>query len=278
LFALAEHWELFKLKLKANFVSGRRHIGVAEVRASFNSPSIEPISLAYFARPLANLITPFFFNMGITADQVIKLRLFIGLTALVLFALGGYWSSFAGLIAFALAYILDCVDGNISRLDDSGNYWGKFIDGYADDIVLFSTPFAIGIGLSSLNDSLTPLIIGGVATVIALLTGMARHRFGFIREWMISQTGPLDAKDIASIDRFESLRKNPVRLAMNLYCFAPWLILLPDDGWTYLGIMLIFTTGANLIWVATIVSQASALFRRSRKGLHAAQSVEEKRS
>jgi len=264
------------LKTKPD-VSGRRHVGVAEVRASFDPPNREPISLAFFARPLANLITPMIFNIGVTADQVILARLFIGLLALVLLALGGFWTSLAGLIAFSFAYILDCVDGNISRLDDSGNYWGKFIDGFADDIVLFSTPFAIGIGLYGANNNITPIIIGGVISVIALLTGTARHRFGFVREWMLAQTGPLNVEDLANLERFDSLRNNPVRLAMNLYCFAPWLILIPDNGWTYLGVMLILATGANLIWIGTLVSQASAVFRRPRKGAHAGRSANQRK-
>ena len=154
-------------------VSGRRHVGVAEVRASFDPPNREPISLAFFARPLANLITPMIFNIGVTADQVILARLFIGLLALVLLALGGFWTSLAGLIAFSFAYILDCVDGNISRLDDSGNYWGKFIDGFADDIVLFSTPFAIGIGLYGANNNITPKDNNGNTGIIqAKSTGL----------------------------------------------------------------------------------------------------------
>lgn len=255
------------------FARGRTRIGMAEVRASFHAPKPEPVSLAYFARPLANLMTPAFYNLGLSADQVIVIRLVIGLAALLLFALGNVWTIVAGLIAYSLAYILDCVDGNLSRLDDAGNYWGKFIDGFVDDVVLFAAPFAIGIGLWAADGGGVALVIGGVISIVALLTGMARHRFSFVREWMVARTEPLSDSDTARISHFERIGDRPVRLIMNLYCFAPWLILLPEGGSIYLGVMLVAGTVANLIWLATIVGQANAVLRRPRQAVHAGQPV-----
>jgi len=165
--------------------------------------------------------------------------------------------------------VLDCVDGNLSRLDDQGNYWGKFIDGFVDDVVLFATPFAIGIGLWAASGSGAAMVIGGVASIVALLTGMARHRFSFVREWMVARTEPLSDSDTTRIEHFERLRDLPVRLVVNLYCFAPWLIVLPEGDWVYLSVMLTAGTGANLIWLATVVSQASAVLRRERQTVHA---------
>ena len=251
------------------FAGSRTRIGLAKVRASFRAPEAEPISLAYFARPLANLMTPAFYNLGVTADQVILLRLLIGGFSLVMFAGGNYWVGLAGLIAFTLAYVLDCVDGNLSRLDDKGNYWGKFIDGFADDVVLFAAPFAIAVGLWADGGGGVAMVIGGIASIIALLTGTARHRFSFVREWMIGRTGPLSDEETARIDHFERIRNRPVRLAMNLYCFAPWLILLPEGRWVYLGVTVAFGMSANLIWLATTVGQASAVLRRPRQAVHA---------
>ena len=244
-------------------------IGLAEVRASFRAVGHEPICLAYFARPLANLVTPAFYNFGSTADQVILLRLLIGLGSLVLLALGNFWASVAGLIAYSVAYVLDCVDGNLSRLRDAGNYWGKFIDGFVDDIVLFSAPFVICIGLWAAGSGDAILVMGGIASIVALLTGMARHRFSFVREWMVARTAPLTDSDTNRIAHFERVRNLPVQLASNLYCFAPWLILLPEGDWVYLSVMLVVGTGANLLWLATVVGQASAVLRRQRQAVHA---------
>ena len=251
----------------------RPRIGLTEVGASFRAPKKEPVCLAYFARPLANLMTPAFYNLGVSADQVIVLRLSIGLFALLLLAFGNIWTSVAGLVAYSLAYVLDCVDGNLSRLDDQGNYWGKFIDGFVDDVVLFAAPFAIGIGLWAASGSGAAIVIGGIASIVALLTGMARHRFSFVREWMVARTEPLSDSDIARIEHFEQIRDLPVRLVVNLYCFAPWLIILPEGEWVYLSVMLAAGTGANLIWMATVVSQASAVLRRQRQALHAGEPV-----
>ena len=112
-------------------------------------------------------------------------------------------------------------------------------------------------------------MIGGIASIVALLTGTARHRFSFVREWMVARTEPLSDSDTTRIEHFERLRDLPVRLVVNLYCFAPWLIVLPEGDWVYLSVMLTAGTGANLIWLATVVSQASAVLRRERQTVHA---------
>lgn len=253
----------------------RRRIGLAEVRMSFRSAGPEPICLAYFGRPLANLMTPTFYNAGLNADQVMVMRLSMGAIALVLFALGNYGALVAGLVIYAIAYILDCVDGNLSRLHDGGNYWGKFIDGFVDDIVLFTTPLAIGLGMWVAHGDGTALAVGGFVSIGALLTGIARHRFSFVREWMVSRSGPLSDEEKAGIAHFERISNRPVRLVANLYCFAPWLLLLPKGGWVYLGVMLVVGASANLAWLVMIVAQASAVLRRKRQAVHMGKSINE---
>jgi phosphatidylglycerophosphate synthase len=257
------------------FARRRRRIGLAEVRASFRPSGTEPICLAYFARPLANLVTPAFYNAGLSADQVILIRLSVGLFALLLFALGIYWIAAVGLIIYAVAYILDCVDGNLSRLHDAGNYWGKFIDGFVDDVVLFTAPLAIGLGMWATNSGGIALAVGGIVSIGALLTGIARHRFGFVREWMVSRSGPLSDDETARIARFTRISDRPIRLVANLYCFAPWLILLPNGGWIYLGVMLVIGTSANFVWLAMLVAQANAVLRRRRQAVHMGETIKD---
>ena len=61
----------------------------------------------------------------------------------------------------------------------------------------------------------------------------------------------------------------------NLYCFAPWLVLLPKGGWVYLGVMLVVGAGANLVWLVMLVAQASAVLRRERQAVHMGKSINE---
>tara|TARA_Y100001970_G_scaffold294127_1_gene447196 strand:- start:39805 stop:40611 length:807 start_codon:yes stop_codon:yes gene_type:complete len=262
------------MSLRNNYVKHRtKRIGLSEVRASFSFSEKEPICMRYFARPLANVMTPSFYNLGITADQVIAIRVIIGVLSLIFFGIGDYWTSFIGLIAFALAYSLDCVDGNLSRLDGKGNYWGKFIDGYADDIVLFIVPLAIGVGVWSEDGSAAGIIVGAIASIIALITGTGRHRFSFVREWMTAKTGPLSDKDNNIIESFDKRRKLPVSISMNLYCFSPWLLLLPEGGWIYLSISIGVGATINIYLIFTLISQANVVLRRTRQAVHAGQAV-----
>jgi phosphatidylglycerophosphate synthase len=247
----------------------RRHrVGLAEVRASFRAREREPICLGWFARPLANLVTPVFYNAGVTADQAIALRATCNAFALILLAVGGYWVSVAALCIYAIAYVLDCVDGNLSRLSGQGNYWGKFVDGLVDDMLLFLAPAAAGLGLWFSEASSAGLAIGGAVSTVALITGSTRHRYSFVREWMTASTGPLTETEVLRLTRYQRGAAPVARLTSNMYCFAPWLIALPNGVWWYLLAMLVITTPANLYWLALMVFQAHGVFRRPRRAAH----------
>ncbi len=249
--------------------NGRPRIGIAEVKASFRAPGREPICLAYVVRPLALLITPAFYNAGFTANQVLVLRAVIGVLALGLLILGGYPASVAALLAYMTAYVLDGVDGNLSRLCDEGNYWGKFIDGLIDSFLAILAPTAAGIGLWLSDGNGLALMIGAIVSVVALFTEAARHRYSFVREWMTAQTGPLTEADQAFLARCDRVGGKAGRTVANLYCFAPWVIVLPEGVWYYLLIMLAFGIGANILWLVTLVRQAYGLFQRVREAVHA---------
>ena len=255
----------------------RPRIGIGAVRASFKAIEEEPFCMSYFARPLANIITPFFFNTGFTADNIITLRLILGLIALVFFATGIFELSILAVVIFGFAFVLDCVDGNLSRLQDKGNYWGKFIDGFVDDINLFLTPTAIGCGAWLSGQGSWFVFAGAIISLVALLTGIARHRIGFVREWMIAQSGALVDNDKNIINYSDKLSKRPISIQANLFCFSPLLIILPLGEWFYIIIMLVFATTANLFWLYILVIQASQLFRRSRFGSHSIHSGVEKK-
>lgn len=249
-------------------IVGRHHVRVADVRASFCATIVEPACLSLYARPLANLITPVFYNAGWSADRIIFLRVLLSVLALGLFMVGDYATAIVGVVAFSFAFVLDCVDGAISRLDNAGNYWGKYIDGLADDISLFPVPAAVGIGLWVSQGDGTAAAVGSGITIVSFLTGIARHRMGFAREWMVATSGPLTEAEIARLDRWKSGMRNAIRVVANTQCFAVWLIILPGGAWYYLLVMAILTVPGNLFWLYGTTGQASAVLRRYRVGGH----------
>ena len=242
---------------------------MADVRASFRSAGPEQICVAYFVRPLAPLITPAFYNAGFTADQVTILRAVVSAVALGLLIVGGYPTIVVAVLAYMIAYVLDGVDGNLSRLCDEGSYWGKFIDGLTDEMLAYLAPTATGIGLWLNEGNGLALMIGALVSVVALFTSMTRHRFSFGREWMTAQTGPLTEADKAFLARCDRIGNKASRTVSNTSCFAPWMILLPDGVWYYLLIMLVLGTSANIVWLVTLLRQANGVLRRPRQDVHA---------
>ena len=83
-------------------------------------------------RNLSFLITPIFIILGISANQATYIRILIGLCSILLIFSG---KIFIGIIIFFLGDIVDCVDGNISRIKNSATFYGKFLDGWVDILI-----------------------------------------------------------------------------------------------------------------------------------------------
>ncbi|MCB0307877.1 MAG: CDP-alcohol phosphatidyltransferase family protein [Bdellovibrionales bacterium] len=94
-------------------------------------------------RYLSFPLTAFLIKLKFTADTVTIFRSVTLLICFGLILLGQYTYMVTGALVFLFAYILDFVDGNIARFNNTSNYYGKFIDGLVDSFVcglfIFST-------------------------------------------------------------------------------------------------------------------------------------------
>lgn len=85
-------------------------------------------------RPVSLWLTPFFMNLGFTANTLTLFRFFVGTIGSVLFVFPDYL-----VVAFAIsliAVILDYVDGNIARISRKTTFYGKFLDSFVDNFIL----------------------------------------------------------------------------------------------------------------------------------------------
>lgn len=245
---------------------------VAKVRKSFNRTVRNELTVTWFGRPLANLITPFFYNREWTANQVSALRIVIAAVGVCLLAIPGYAWGIIGAVIFYTVFVLDCVDGNIARLRNQVSFYGKFIDGLADFIFVLAAPTAAGIALW-LQDAQSPfLIIGALCTIVSTTSQMVRSRLSFTREWMVNQSGPIEE---AKNDRAQKVR-NVQRVVASIYVngtfFAPLLLVIPDGGrvW-YLTSLVFVQLIPELIWLAAIIFEARIILNRGRRSIHSAQ-------
>lgn len=133
--------------MKSSEPTKRKRINKADVRASYRleTTKLFPIVVRVFGRPVADACTPFFYNLGITANQLTLIRII-----LYFLCLFGLFSSqfpivFMSALGLFFAFVLDFVDGHLARLHDDASYFGKFVDGVADYLfpVFLSLPIAL---------------------------------------------------------------------------------------------------------------------------------------
>jgi len=246
-------------------------VTVTDVRRSFNRKVANHVTVTWFGRPLANLLTPAFYNTGWSANQVTLLR--IGVAALGVGLLLGpvAWFPYVAAFSFYAAFVLDCVDGNIARLRGTVTYWGKFLDGLADFVFVLGAPIAAGIGLWLAGDAVVWMLAGALITVTSLTSQMVRSRLSFMREWMTSQTGQLTQDDLARIAKPRRLQAIAAAVYVNGTFFAPLLLCVPGDGpWLFVLALLPLQLGSELVWLTGTMIEARRMLARPRESIHAA--------
>ena len=250
----------------------REKITVAGVKASFNSKVPGSFLYVRLWRPIAYLMTPFFYNRGFSANQVTYLRMVIAIIGLALFSLIHlpYVQIIIMLIAW-LCIVMDCVDGNIARLTDDASYWGKFIDGLADFTFIQLAPLAAGIAASVHYGRQDLLILGSLITTSTLLSQMARSRLSFMREWMISETGPLSQEVLESRMKSTSVQRYTSLIYTNGTTVAPLALIAGGEMGVslYLAILVCFQLLSEIVWLISTLTEASSILRRHRKSRHA---------
>lgn len=236
-----------------------------QVRKSFRPiQGDKSYAMNWFGRPLAHLVTPFFYNTGWTADQITLFRIGLAVLGMIVLGLAKSWSAVAYIAIYYVVFVLDCVDGNIARLADSASYWGKFIDGLGDLIFMVFTPFVAGYALWSQTENATLVLWGAVATVLCACTQLARSRLSFFREWMVSQSGPITTEQEEKRKVGRRIEAQIAWLSEQARFLAPLVLLLPNGWMLFVSALLVVHLGTDFIWFCCVIQDASILLRRHR--------------
>jgi phosphatidylglycerophosphate synthase len=154
-----------------------------EYKASLKDTSVEEAVDLYLFRPIAFVLVKMIYRFPITPNQISLLSIFAGIAAGIFFAYGDKKSFlYAGLL-YALAHILDCMDGMIARLKKNGTLIGRIIDGWADYVTSTAiyVGLLIGINRSSFELPAPPLLLLVIAGFSLALNAMVvdyyRHEF-----------------------------------------------------------------------------------------------------
>lgn len=142
---------------------------IQEYRKSLKMAEAEEVLDLVFYRPLALIFVKAVYRLPITPNQVTLLSLFSGLASAYSFALGTTRGFAWGGIWYMIANILDCGDGQLARLQNSGTPLGRLVDGIVDWII--STAIFIGLGIGLAAHTGTPAmwylaIAGGITSAL----------------------------------------------------------------------------------------------------------------
>ncbi|MGB0630047.1 MAG: CDP-alcohol phosphatidyltransferase family protein [Alphaproteobacteria bacterium] len=247
-------------------------ITVADVRASFNANIRDYFALTWFGRPFANLITPFFYNRGWSANQVTGMRVVIAVIGVGLLAIPGFASAIIAALIFYAVFVLDCVDGNIARLRGQASFFGKFIDGLADFIFILAGPAATGVAIWWQYPQSPFLVLGALCTIVSVASQMVRSRLSFVREWMINQSGPIEDDKVESARTARRVQGVVAAIFVNGTFLAPLLLLIPVDGriW-YVSALLFVQLLPELVWIAATIFEGQKILDRGRRSIHSAE-------
>ena len=244
-------------------------VTLADVRDSFNTRIPEAKSMSWFGRPLANLVTPFFYNSGWTANQVTAFRTLVAVIAVLLLFLGTWHLIVTATALFYVVFVLDCVDGNIARIRGSTSYWGKFADGLSDYIFPVLAPVAIGLAAWGDSDGILILTLAFGCAMMSLASQMVRARLSFMREWMVSQSGPIDDRVQQELAGVHKLQSRIAVVYINGNFLAPLLLLVDDGGRSYIYALIAVQMVPEGVWLISSLVEARKLLQRLRTSIHA---------
>ena len=117
-----------------------------EYRKSLKMAEVEEVIDLALNRPIAFGLVRLIYRLPITPNQITFLSLLSGLASgycfsLGQFALGGIW--------YAVANLLDCMDGQLARLQHSGTPLGRLVDGVVDWVISVAIFTGVGIGMAA---------------------------------------------------------------------------------------------------------------------------------
>lgn len=111
---------------------------------SLQSP-LEGIVDVYFNRPIGRQITLPIARSEIHPNFVSLVSIGIGLLSAILFLSGHYWESIVAALMLQLSAILDCIDGDVARIQFKESKLGRWLDITGDNVVHLAVFICLGI-------------------------------------------------------------------------------------------------------------------------------------
>jgi len=125
-------------------------------------------------RNFSTPFTYFFIKLGISANSITILSIFLYLIGGIFLTLGTYFFFVIGLAIFIFNRILDDCDGEIARLTDSRSVEGVYLDRVGHYVLSLSLGMGFGLGLYRLYNEEIYLALGFIFTLVLVLDNVLK--------------------------------------------------------------------------------------------------------
>tara|TARA_Y100001970_G_C14245779_1_gene868095 strand:+ start:2689 stop:3429 length:741 start_codon:yes stop_codon:yes gene_type:complete len=114
---------------------------IKKIKNSQDRKKVKSFLFLYFLIPLAWPFTWILIKLNISANQVTSSRIILIFIAYIIIILD---HSITGYILIYFTLLMDNIDGQISRVTNSGSYYGKYMDGWTDCLFEITFPITLG--------------------------------------------------------------------------------------------------------------------------------------
>ena len=147
-----------------------------------------------FLRIIAWYVTPIFYYTKCSPNTISYIALIIGLSSSLSIIYFGKLFLLYGILIFIVSIIVDHCDGNIARLLDKPTFFGRFMDGLFDIIILVSVQAALiyifvtdiypNIFFANTNISTATLIISLLSLASTPIQHLIYDRYSAYARWI----------------------------------------------------------------------------------------------
>ena len=136
-----------------------------------------------FAGPAANRLVGLVRDVdGVTPNRITAVSLAVGLLNGALYAVGTYPSTLIAGLVVQLSFILDCADGQLSRVRGTNSLYGFYIDKIADRMKVIAVFFGIAAGIERSTKSVLGWRLAVVYVVCHLVCDLYREAYRGLSE------------------------------------------------------------------------------------------------
>ena len=182
----------------------------------------DPILVRYFYRPLSFSCAAFFANIGLTANDVTIISIFIGLIADALLFIAETNRALGVLASILISVwlLLDCTDGNMARCIKKQPY-GEFLDALGSYILVAFLGVGLGVyiffngGIFLKSGNVSAILVGLGSSVFDLLMRLTHQKF-VVTELIFNKEKNKDDFDESKTKSFFSTIKDKIKLEFGI--------------------------------------------------------------